>query len=149
MAEFVGRVVSCGLVLGPVAVRWARALYRAIETRSSWKGTVVLSEAAKEECRFWLRWFPELDACEIHPGRGVIQCVGSSDASDFASGGWLRRVRRGLREGRGYDLDSADGRTRLARELPKAHCSEQLRARSCWEMQRCSWATGAATLSGR
>ena len=125
VAKFVGRVVSCGLVLGPVAVRWARALYRVIETRSSWKGTVVLSEAAKEECRFWLRWFPELDACEIHPGRVVIQCVGSSDASDFASG-------------RGYDLDSADGRTRLARELLEGEdeALESSTLRELWGIHR-------------
>ena len=138
VARFVGRIVSCGLVLGPVAVRWARACYRLIEERSAWTSAVTLTEEAKEECRFWKRWFPELKSCDIFPKKVHVHAVGSSDASDFATGGWLRRNYDELEKGEGFNLKLLSEQTRLARELLESE-GEELESstlRELWGIHR-------------
>ena len=138
VARFVGRIVPCGLVLGPVAVRWARACYRLIEERSAWTSAVTLTEEAKEECRFWKRWFPELKSCDIFPKKVHVHAVGSSDASDFATGGWLRRNYDELEKGEGFNLKLLAEQTRLARELLESE-GEELESstlRELWGIHR-------------
>ena len=99
VASVAGRIASCQLVLGHAAVRYCRGLFRAIETRSSWRGSIRLSTEAREELQFWVANLGGLKAVQIHASTPIITLRAASDASDVATGAWLRSA-KGMLEAR-------------------------------------------------
>ena len=99
VASVAGRISSCHLVLGYVAIRYCRGLFRTIETKQSWWSKVALSEEARQELQFWIDNIDGLRSRDIHLAAPVITRRAASDASDSATGAWLR-TKDGMRMAR-------------------------------------------------
>jgi hypothetical protein len=99
---FAGMIVSMSLAIGGVARIQTRALYRSVGerlTRQDWKRKMRLSVEAVAELRFWVEHFDRFNGRPIVESRreAEVDLTGSSDASDFAYGGFVK-VREGDEE---------------------------------------------------
>ena len=64
-----------------------------LKEKSAWDRTVRLSDEAKEEIAFWVENIGVLGKATIHPSKPIFTHRGASDASDFATGGWILGVK--------------------------------------------------------
>ena len=87
IASLIGRSVSMGLVLGPVAMFMTGALYALLETRLAWCDMLPITQEASEEITFWTESFDQFNAQPIWHSPAAVRCV-YSDASDTGYGGY-------------------------------------------------------------
>ncbi|KAL5506358.1 hypothetical protein EMCRGX_G007980 [Ephydatia muelleri] len=65
IASLIGRIVSMGLALGPVARFMTQALYALLETRLAWCDMLPITQEACEEITFWTELFDQFNAQPI------------------------------------------------------------------------------------
>lgn len=94
LAGTAGRIQSCYLALGPATRFFTRHMYSCIEERSSWRGTVSISEGAQTEAKVWLKSLRSWDGCAIWPKSLMDPIILRVDASDTGWGGWREGVRQ-------------------------------------------------------
>jgi hypothetical protein len=94
LASTAGRIQSCYLALGPATRIFTREMYRCIEERSSWQGSVIISEGARKEAKLWLTTLRAWDGCAIWPKSLVEPIILRVDASDTGWGGWCEGVQQ-------------------------------------------------------
>eukprot|EP00731_Ephydatia_muelleri_P004368 Em0002g544a len=87
IASLIGRIVSMGLALGPVARFMTQALYALLETRLAWCDMLPITQEACEEITFWTELFDQFNAQPIWHSPAEVRCV-YSDASDTGYGGY-------------------------------------------------------------
>ena len=81
IASLIGRIVSMGLALGPVARFMTQALYALLETRLAWCDMLSITQEACEEITFWTELFDQFNAQPIWHSPAEVRCV-YSDGSD-------------------------------------------------------------------
>ena len=88
LASTAGRIQSCFLALGPVTRIFTRGMYECIESRSSWRGEVLITPEVRREAAFWLASLEKWDGQAIWELPLLNPRVLHVDASDTGWGGW-------------------------------------------------------------
>ena len=88
VASIVGRIISMGLGIGPIARLRTRSLYALLDSRCSWYEELVVSEEAKSELQFWLTNLDHFNGQGIWRSASAVRVV-YSDASSSGFGGYI------------------------------------------------------------
>ena len=83
----------------PVARSRIRAMYSDIREASSWDQLINLSFETSAEIEFWLTSFDKYNGFPIWLTFPVVDVLSFSDTSDFASGGYLVKIRKNIAKG--------------------------------------------------
>ena len=75
LASIIGKIVSMGLVLGPVARLMTRGLYGVLDTWNSWCQTLLLTAETTEELSFWLKHIKKFNGQKIWPKPSAVRVV--------------------------------------------------------------------------
>ena len=94
-----GCIISMLLGVGPMARLRTCAMYSDIREASSWDQLVNLSSETLAEIEFWLTRFDKYNGFPIWPTSRVVDVLSSSDASDFAWGGYLVKIGKNIAKG--------------------------------------------------
>ena len=114
IASLVGKIISMGLALGPVARFMTRALYSVLETRRAWCDILSVPPEAREELLFWVESLQEYNSQPIWHSPSAVRCV-YSDASDTGYGGYT--VEHGMHVAQGNWLPDEAKQSSTWREL--------------------------------
>lgn len=88
VASIVGRVISMGLGIGPVARLRTRSLYALLDRRTSWYDRLIVSEEARGELQFWSNSLDYYNGQNIWRSAAAVRVV-YSDASGTGYGGYV------------------------------------------------------------
>ena len=88
VASIVGKIISMGLGIGPVARLRTRYLYRLIVQRKSWDDTLNLDNDAINEIQFWLNSIESFNGQSIWKSASAVRLV-YADASSTGYGGYV------------------------------------------------------------
>jgi hypothetical protein len=75
LARTTGLITLMSLVTGPVSGLFSRFLHRALNTKVSWRSSVVLDSAALEELRFWQDSLEKFSSRPIWRPRSLIMLL--------------------------------------------------------------------------
>jgi hypothetical protein len=84
LARTTGLITSMSLVTGPVSGLFSRFLHQALNTRVSWRSSVLLDSAALEELRFWQGSLEKFSSRPIWRPRSLIMLL----QYDAGADGW-------------------------------------------------------------
>ena len=87
LASIIGRIISMGLALGPVARFMTRSLYAMLELREAWCDMLTVTQAGQMELEFWAKSIESYNGQPIWRGPSAVR-VAYSDASDTGYGGY-------------------------------------------------------------
>ena len=87
IASIVGKIISMGIALGPVARFMTRNLYVLLESRYVWCDTLEVSPPAHMELEFWVNCLHKYNSQPIWHSPSAVRVV-YSDASDTGYGGY-------------------------------------------------------------
>ena len=88
IASIVGKILSIGLALGPVARFMTRNLYALLESRYAWHDSLELSPPVHMELEFWATCLNKYNSQPIWHSPPVVSVV-YSDASDTSYSGYM------------------------------------------------------------
>ena len=88
LASIIGRIISMGLALGPVARFMTRSLYAMLESREAWCDMLAVTQEGQMELDFWAKSIESYNGQPIWRGPSAV-CVAYSDASDTGYGGYV------------------------------------------------------------
>ena len=113
-ASIVGRIISMGLGIGPIARLRTRNLYALLGTRCSWYDRLVINEEAKDELGFWLSNLDQINGMSMWKTASAVRIV-YSDASSTGYGGYV--VEHGRHFAHGQWSEDEMGKSSTWREL--------------------------------
>ena len=87
IASLVGKIISMGLALGPVARFMTRGLYAMLESRIAWCDVLTVTAESQKELNFWVKAINGFNGQPIWRSPSAIR-VAYSDASDTGYGGY-------------------------------------------------------------
>ena len=87
IASIVGKIISMGIALGPVARFMTRNLYALLESRYAWCDVLEISPLVRMELEFWASCLPKYNAQPLWHTPSAVRVV-YSDASDTGYGGY-------------------------------------------------------------
>ena len=88
VARLAGYLLSMSLAVGPVCRLHTRAMYRFIESRTSWSACRPLTKEVADEVDFWISTFDKVHGQPIWKSIPVKAVLTWSDASDSGWGGF-------------------------------------------------------------
>ena len=88
LAGIAGQIISMSLALGPITRLMTRAMYRSIETRSSWSDSLLIPDCVINELKFWQSNLDSYNGFSIKHQHTPSRIV-YSDASDTGYGGFV------------------------------------------------------------
>ena len=88
LVRLAGFVISLSLAVGPIVRLLTRQMYVFIQSRPSWDVSFTFSEVLLQELKFWLQRIDCFNGYSIRDAFCANSTI-STDASDFAFGGYL------------------------------------------------------------
>ena len=114
LASIVGRVISMGLALGPIARLRTRSMYCLLNSRTSWADRLIINDEVKEELYFWRSCIDEFNGQKLWKSASAVRVV-YSDASGTGYAGYT--VEHGCHVAHGQWTECEKGKSSTWREL--------------------------------
>lgn len=89
LARVVGQIISMSKAIGPTVYLRTRHMYYAIESRESWRSTIVCPSTVKVELLFWVSNVSQLNGTQLYIEPQKFDSVAYSDASEYGFGGYV------------------------------------------------------------
>ena len=114
LASIVGRVISMGLALGPIARLRTRSMYCLLNSRTLWVDRLIINDEVKEELYFWRSCVDEFNGQKLWKSASAVRVV-YSDASGTGYAGYT--VEHGCHVAHGQWMECEKGKSSTWREL--------------------------------
>ena len=114
IASLIGKIISMGRALGPIARFMTKGLYATLQTSNAWRVMLELSADAKIELTFWKQSIEKVNGQPIWHSPSAVQIV-YSDASNTGYGGYM--VKHGMHVAQGNWLEHEAKQSSTWREL--------------------------------